>query len=205
MPGPHCYEYPRASTTVDLVVFGWRDTGLHVLLIERKHEPFAGRWAIPGGFLEMNEEPDAGARRELTEETGLEAGWPVQPLGFFAQVGRDPRGRTISLAYASIMRPPLPSPLGADDASRSAWLPVADCQDLAFDHDQILAVALQWLRTAVLEGPAGVELLPRPCTDTDVRTLFRNLYGNVRQLRSWVPRMRRAGLLEGGTGPAGPS
>ena len=81
------------------------DEALRVLLIRRGHDPFAGKWAIPGGFLEMDEPVEAGARRELKEETGLEIPGPIEPIGFFGEPGRDPRGRTITLAHAAVAPP----------------------------------------------------------------------------------------------------
>src|SRR4051812_48945169 len=101
MPPPYCYDYPRPAVTVDLAAFALRDAGLRVLLVRRKHEPFAGRWAFPGGFLELDEPIEAAALRELREETGFEVPGPVELIGVFGAPGRDPRGRTISLAHAT--------------------------------------------------------------------------------------------------------
>src|SRR4051794_19316530 len=107
MPPPYCYDYPRPAVTVDLVVFSLSGDELRVLLIRRKADPFAGRWALPGGFLEMDEPIADGARRELREETGLEAAGPLALIGVFGDPGRDPRGRTISLAHATVVRGPV--------------------------------------------------------------------------------------------------
>ena len=145
MPAPYCYKYARPSVTVDLAVFGHDGKSLRILMIRRKHAPFAGCWALPGGFLEMEESVEVGARRELKEETGLEVDGPVSFLGAWGEPGRDPRGRTISLVYATIVPGPLPEPRGSDDAEEAAWLDPRSLADLAFDHDQIVKAALEWL------------------------------------------------------------
>jgi 8-oxo-dGTP diphosphatase len=149
MPPPYCYDYPRPAITVDLVVFTRTGDGLRVLLIRRKADPFAGRWALPGGFLDIDEPVEAAARRELKEETGLEVAGPVEFLGVFADPGRDPRGWTISLAHVALLpgSGPTPDPTAGDDAQDATWLDTADARGLAFDHDAILAKAMDGYRT----------------------------------------------------------
>ena len=144
MAAPYCYEYPRPSLTVDLAVFAEVGGKTLVLLIRRKHDPFAGRWAIPGGFLEMDETAETAARRELKEETGVNHDGPVAFLGVWDAPGRDPRGRTISLAHVASVDGTPPRPTGADDAEESAWVDVETATGLAFDHDEILKAALRW-------------------------------------------------------------
>ncbi|NLV45500.1 MAG: NUDIX hydrolase [Candidatus Hydrogenedentes bacterium] len=127
--------------TVDAVVFSGRDRNRQVALIRRKNNPFAGSWALPGGFLDMEETLDAAAARELEEETGL-AGIPLKQFYTFGDPGRDPRGRSISVAFYGFI--PLPAPLGAaDDAAEAAWFPVSDLPPVAFDHDKIIFIAQQ--------------------------------------------------------------
>src|SRR5260370_16239936 len=104
-----CYEYPRPSVTVDIVLVT-REDKPRVLLIQRKHDPFAGAWAIPGGFVDMDETLEASARRELNEETGLEVG-KLEHLHTFGAPGRDPRGRTISVLF---LGPSSPAPLNPE-------------------------------------------------------------------------------------------
>jgi 8-oxo-dGTP diphosphatase len=136
---PYCYEYPRPSVTVDVVIVT-REPEPRVLLIRRKHEPFAGAWAIPGGFVDMDESLEAAAARELREETGVTAG-PLEQLHAFGDPNRDPRGRTISVVYLARVDPGQVHPEAADDAAEVAWHPLETPPRLAFDHDQILARA----------------------------------------------------------------
>lgn len=192
MSSPYCYEHPRPAVTVDLAAFAWTGGALRVLLIRRKHDPFAGRWALPGGFLEMEEPADEGARRELREEAGLVVPGPISPIGFFSEPGRDPRGRTVSLAFATVLRPGWGAIEGGDDASEAAWRAVGESLDLAFDHDTILAAAKSWLRRGLLEDDLGATLLPVPIDPVDVRALFRTLEIPARRARSWAARRSAA-------------
>jgi 8-oxo-dGTP diphosphatase len=188
MSAPYCYDYPRPAVTVDLVVFAWISDALHILLIRRKRDPFAGRWAFPGGFLEIDEPDDEGARRELREETGLVIPGPIAPIGFFARPGRDPRGRTVTLAHAAVLPPGEHTIKGGDDAAEAAWRRVDEPLELAFDHHEILAAGKSWLRRGVLEGSLADALLPAPITPAVARALFRSLEIPARSARSWAAR-----------------
>ena len=140
----YTYDYPRPAVTVDVVIVT-KERKPRVLLIRRKHEPFAGTWAIPGGFVDMDEPLDAAARRELREETGVEAGELTQ-LHTFGDPGRDPRGRTISVAYVARLDAASVQPAAADDAAEVAWFPLDAPPELAFDHAEILAHARRYLK-----------------------------------------------------------
>jgi 8-oxo-dGTP diphosphatase len=184
--------------TVDLIVFSLVEQTLRVLLIRRGHDPFAGKWAIPGGFLEMDEPAEAGARRELREETGLEIAGPVVPIGFFAEPARDPRGRTITLAHAAVVRPGGHKPQGGDDAAEAAWIKIGDHIDLAFDHAEILRHALAWLGQGLID-PAltlALQLLPRSFSVQDVHALFEELGLSRRRATPWLRRMVQSGRIE---------
>jgi 8-oxo-dGTP diphosphatase len=189
-----CYEYPRPAVTVDLAAFALVEDELRVLLIRRKHPPFAGRWALPGGFLEMEEPIEAAARRELREETGLDVTGPVELIGVFGQPGRDPRGRTISLVHAAVVRDVPPGVAGADDAAEAAWHGVRRVRYLAFDHDEILVAALTWLGRGVAEGRLGLALLPAAFGTAQVRAIFATL--GLPSPAAWIARLRRAGRIE---------
>ena len=139
------YEYPRPAVTVDVVIVT-REAKPRVLLIRRKHEPFEGQWAIPGGFVDMDEALEAAARRELHEETGVRARKLAQ-LGTFGDPSRDPRGRTISVVYLAQVDADKLHPEANDDAAAVGWFLLSrPPADLAFDHAQILAAARLRLR-----------------------------------------------------------
>ena len=147
----YCYEYPRPAVAVDLVVIRWtksksNERQRELLLIQRKHEPFAGCWALPGGFLDEHETLQQAAARELMEETRVTARKLV-PLGAFSAVDRDPRGRVISFGYATEVSVSTRHQAG-DDAAAADWFPISKLPELAFDHAEIIAVAKkQWRGT----------------------------------------------------------
>lgn len=128
----------QPALTVDAVVLA-HPTGEapRVLLIERGHEPFRGRWALPGGFVDHGEHPDRAAARELVEETGL-AGLPLRQFRVFGDPDRDPRGHTVSVVYVAEVAGAPPAVTGGDDAARAGWFPLDALPPLAFDHDRVL-------------------------------------------------------------------
>ncbi len=145
----YCYEYPRPAVTVDMVVVT-RERRPRVLLIRRGHEPFTGMWAIPGGFVDMDESLESAAKRELKEEAGISAK-EFEQLGTFGDPGRDPRGRTISVVYLARVDAKKLKPRAGDDAAEVAWHPMEQLPPLAFDHAEILAVARERLRRSRIE------------------------------------------------------
>lgn len=130
------YPYPRPSLTVDIAVVT-REARPRVLLIQRKAEPFQGKWALPGGFVDENERLADAARRELKEETGLEPS-DLQQLHTFGDPGRDPRGWTVSVAFLTRVRTEDSKPTAGDDAAAVSWFPLDALPALAFDHAEIL-------------------------------------------------------------------
>jgi 8-oxo-dGTP diphosphatase len=140
----YTYDYPRPAVTVDIVIVT-QESRPRVLLIRRKHSPYAGRWALPGGFVDMAEDLEAAARRELFEETGVRAG-RLEQLGAFGDPHRDPRGRVISIAYLAEVDPSRLKPEADDDAEAVGWFSLARPPELAFDHGRILSLARQRLR-----------------------------------------------------------
>ena len=153
------YEYPRPALTVDCVVFGLDDEDLMVLLIQRGLEPFAGKWALPGGFVHVGESLEQAARRELAEETGLKDVY-LEQLRTFGEPDRDPREHVVTVAHYALVNLSDHRVQAATDACHAAWFSVDDAPDLAFDHSLILAVAHARLRGKVRDQPIGFELLP---------------------------------------------
>lgn len=135
----YTYKYPRPAVTTDCVVFT-KEEEPKVLLIQRGNEPYKGYWAFPGGFMNMEETAEECAVRELKEETGLTVK-QIQQIGAYSKVDRDPRGRTVSIAYLAIVDAPT-AVSGMDDAAKAAWFPLASLPDLAFDHQDIMADAI---------------------------------------------------------------
>ena len=142
--GTYTYEWPRAMVTVDAVIFRYIEQQPEVLLIQRGQPPFPGRYALPGGFLEMDEELIDGARRELTEETNLVC-TDLEEIGTFGTIGRDPRGRVISVVFAGVVAADHPPVRGGDDAAEARFVALAEVGDLAFDHNRVLDRAVAWL------------------------------------------------------------
>src|SRR6059036_1923736 len=153
------YQYPRAALTVDCVVFGFDEGELKVLLIERALEPFKGKWALPGGFVRVDETLDEAARRELQEEAGLRNVF-LEQLYTFGAVDRDPRERVVSVAYYALVKLSEHEAKAATDATNARWFLAAKVPSLAFDHANILSAAMARLKGKVRYKPIGFELLP---------------------------------------------
>ncbi|MDB6076326.1 MAG: hydrolase [Akkermansiaceae bacterium] len=178
------YEYPRPSLTVDCVVFGFDGNGLQVLLIRRGLVPFLGCWALPGGFVLMDEDLETAARRELQEETSLREVF-LEQLQTFGAPGRDPRGRVVSVAYFALVRPDQHPAKSDTDASEAAWFPVGKLPELAFDHDEILRAAQARLHGKVRWQPIGFELLPEKFTLGQLQALYEAVLGRSLDKRNF--------------------
>src|SRR5256714_3307571 len=137
---PYCYEYPRPSVTVDVVLFCREGERLEILLIKRARAPFKGAWAFPGGFVDQDEKLEQAAARELKEETGIE-GVRLEQLGAFGDPSRDPRGHTISIVFVGLLNNRVEA-AGSDDADEARWHSALRPPRLAFDHKKILRQAL---------------------------------------------------------------
>jgi len=192
---PHTYPYPRPALTADCVVFGLDQEDLKVLLIQRDREPYAGRWALPGGFVDMEETPEEAARRELAEETGLTEVY-LEQLYTFGAPHRDPRGWTVSVAHYALVNIADHQAVAAADARTVGWFSVRQPPALAFDHDQILTMAYGRLKGKVRYQPIGFELLPREFTLSQLQHLYETILGTPLDKRNFRRRVLGTGLLE---------
>ncbi len=192
----YTYEYPRPSVTVDCVIFGLDQESLKVLLIQRKHDPFAGKWALPGGFVDMDEPIDQAAQRELEEETGI-SGMYMEQLYTFGDVHRDPRGRVISVAYYALVNLTAyqHQVVAASDASQARWFAVADLPLLAFDHEKVMEIAVKRLKNKVRYQPIGFELLPEKFALSQLQNLYEMILGRTLDKRNFRKKILKMNLL----------
>ena len=145
--GKYVYDWPRPMVTVDAVVFAVADETIKLLLIKRGHEPFKGQWAIPGGFIGIDEELDDAVARELQEETGL-TGVRLEQMHTFGTVGRDPRGRQITVVYMGIIKDGFDRIKAGDDAAMAQWFDIDDLPaNMAFDHNEVAKFAIEKLKS----------------------------------------------------------
>lgn len=161
--------------TVDSVVFGYAEGKLKVALVERKTEPFMGMWAIPGGFMEGEETVEQTAMRELQEETGLKDIF-LEQFHVFSTHGRDPRGRTITVAFFALINSDKYLLVTSEETSKVKWWPAYEIPLLAFQQNEMYIKALQALRIAIKTRPLAFELLPKAFTLTALQSLYEQIF-----------------------------
>jgi 8-oxo-dGTP diphosphatase len=193
---PFTYEYERPALTVDCVVFGLdlAEETLQVMLIERDTSPFEGMWALPGGFVNKDESLEDAALRELKEETGISDLF-LEQLYSFGNPGRDPRGWVVSVAYYALVSPDKHNVQASTDARDAAWFPVNRLPKLAFDHEEILSVALERLKGKVRYAPIGFELLPKEFTLSQLQKLYEVILERELDNRNFRKKILSMGLL----------
>jgi len=185
---PYCYAYPHPAVTTDVVLFTIDDSRLKLLLISRASEPFAGQWALPGGFLEIDEDLKDGALRELREETGV-SGIYLEQLRTFGRPGRDPRERVISVAYYALAPCERLTVRAASDAAEASWFPVADLPALAFDHAQIIHAAHERLVAKLDYSTIAFQFMPERFTLSELQQVYEILLDaelDKRNFRKWA-------------------
>ncbi|MFT4755114.1 MAG: 8-oxo-dGTP diphosphatase [Salibacteraceae bacterium] len=185
------------SVTVDAIVFGFqRDSGVSVLLIKRKYAPFKGKWAIPGGFVDPKESLDAAVERELLEETGMKIDY-IEQLHTFGKPNRDPRSHTISIAYLALVNSSKMENIKAgDDAAEAEWFNIKHLPLLAFDHRQILNMAIERLQFQMVHYPIAFELLDRKFAFSDLENLYSTLLDKPVDRRNFKKKIIKLGVLD---------
>ncbi|GLZ29943.1 NUDIX hydrolase [Lentzea sp. NBRC 105346] len=193
-------DFPPFAVTVDLVVLTIRDDRLCALLVRRGSAPYKGKWALPGGFVHVDESLDAAAARELAEETGVSR-VHLEQLGSYGDPRRDPRMRVVSVAYLALA-PDLPTPVAGTDAADARWSPVDDPGRLAFDHAQILADGVERARAKLEYSPLGTAFCSEEFTVAELRRVYEIVWGTPLDARNFHRKVTGVtGLLEptGGT------
>jgi 8-oxo-dGTP diphosphatase len=185
---PFCYVFPHPAVTTDVVLFTIRDEALNLLLIRRGREPFADCWALPGGFLDVDEDLDRCAERELEEETGV-SGLYLEQLYTFGKTGRDPRERVISVAYFALAPSDRMRLRAGDDAADAAWFTLTDLPALAFDHAEIIRTAQRRLIAKLDYSTIAFQFLPETFTLAELQRLYEILIDapiDKRNFRRWA-------------------
>ncbi len=189
------YKYPRPALTVDCVVFGLDEEDLKILLIQRDLKPFAGQWALPGGFVEIGESLEETARRELSEETNLKNVF-LEQLYTFSDPKRDPREHVVTVAHYALVNLSEHIVKAATDARSAAWFAIDDVPPLAFDHDRILKVAYDRLKGKIRYQPIGFELLPEKFTLRQLQGLYEKILDRDLDKRNFRKKILNMGIIE---------
>ncbi len=190
----YSYEYPRAALAVDCVVFGLDVSDLKVLLIQRRIPPFQHCWALPGGFVRLDETLDFAARRELSEEAGVTDVY-LEQLYSFSDIERDPRERVVTVAYFALAKLSDHRIRAATDAMGVGWFALDDLPKLAFDHTMIVESAHVRLRGKVRYAPVGFELLPPRFSLTQLQRLYEIILGTDLDKRNFRKKILSMDLL----------
>ncbi|MEM7511794.1 MAG: NUDIX domain-containing protein [Bacteroidota bacterium] len=181
--------------TVDAVVFGYDAGKISVLLVKRKYEPFQDAWALPGGFVSEDENLEEAVTRELLEETGVSINY-LEQLYTFGKLGRDPRGRVVSVAYFGLVKPAAFRIKAATDAKETSWFDIQKLPRLAFDHDKILKIAIERLRGKIIYEPIGFELLDKKFPFSDLEKLYTTLLGREIDRRNFRKKILSLKVLD---------
>jgi len=182
--------------TVDAIVFGYnKEREVSILLIKRKYDPFKGCWALPGGFVLEGESLEAAVERELQEETGVHINY-LEQLYTFGNPARDPRGRVVSVAYFGLVRPDAFKLNATTDAEEAQWFNIEDLPAIAFDHKEVLDLAIARLRGKITYEPIGFELLGEKFPFSDLEKLYSSLLGRAVDRRNFRKKMLSLNVLD---------
>ena len=190
----YTYKYPHPAVTTDCAIFGFDGKELHILLVERGVEPFKGEWALPGGFLKMDETAEECARRELVEETDLHDVY-LEQFYTFTGVDRDPRERVITIAYYALVRKSDYHVLAGDDAAKAEWFAIDDLPQLAFDHNTIIRIARERIKERLATTPIAFKLLDKKFKMSELQHLYEIINGISYDRRNFHKKMMATGFI----------
>lgn len=188
------YRYPHAALTADCVVFGFTGRELKVLLIERGLEPYKGMWALPGGFMRIDETIEQTARRELQEETGVSQIF-MEQFKVFSTVNRDPRERVVTVAFLALVRPNEYNLLAGDDASDARWFNEEYLPPMAFDHAEIISAAREYLKEVLRIRPLAFRLLDEHFSMSELQRVYEVIEGCSYDRRNFQRKALQAGVV----------
>ncbi len=190
------YKYPHPSITADAVVFGYDGRALHLLLIERGLEPYKGSWALPGGFMKIDETIEQCAMRELSEETGVKNIY-LEQFHVFSTVNRDPRERVVTVAFFAMVRKSDYRLIASDDAARALWFEIDELPPLAFDHYEIVEKARKHIQEVLRIRPIAFKLLDEKFSMTELQRLYEIINGTRYDRRNFARKMTSSDYVLG--------
>lgn len=193
--GAYTYDYPHPALTSDCVIFGFDGSDLQILLIERGLDPYKGMWALPGGFMKMNETIEECAKRELREETNVSDVY-LEQFEVFSRPDRDPRGRVVTVAFIAMIRPSDFRVAGGDDASRAAWFSANMLPPLAFDHKEIIDKAKDRLKEILRLRPVAFRLLEEIFSVDELRRVYEAVNGTSYDRRNFTRKLIQSDIVE---------
>ncbi|MDH4109118.1 MAG: NUDIX hydrolase [Gammaproteobacteria bacterium] len=192
---PYTYDHPHPAVTVDIVLFTLRGGHFEVLLIRRAQPPYEGLWALPGGFVAIDESLRRAAWRELKEETGVNAVY-LEQLYTFGRPDRDPRERVISVAYLALLPPGTARVTADSDAAEADWWPANDLPALAFDHERIVAKAIGRLRGRLGYSSMALQLMPAEFTLPELQAAYEAILGEPQDRRNFRKKILSLDIVE---------
>lgn len=192
--GEYCYRYPHPAVTSDCVIFGFDGKQLKVLLIERGVEPYKGMWALPGGFMKIDETIEQCAARELMEETNLYNVY-LEQFKVFSAVDRDPRERVITVAFLALVRPADYKLCAGDDASNALWFDVESLPPMAFDHEEIMRQAREYLAEMLRIKPLAFRLLNETFSLSELQRVYEAITNHCYDRRNFQRKAVQSGLV----------
>ena len=190
----YTYKYPHPAVTTDSVIFGFDGNSIHILLVERGIDPYKGSWALPGGFLNLNETVEEGAKRELLEETNVKDVY-LEQFHVFSTVDRDPRERVLTVAFFALVSKNDFEVIAGDDAARARWHEWNHLPTLAFDHAEIIAMAREKLQEKLRISPIAFKLLNREFKMDELQRIYEQIHEKKYDRRNFMRKMEASGFL----------